>query len=103
MSCGDLIACSRAYIEGGTDSILNVTCGYEDACEYMVIDGRDATSLALNDCSESLSCFAMEIWCPPNQNGIAMCIVKGNQLGGSDTNPMRIYAQNSWDELRSRI
>ena len=68
----------------------------------MVIDGQNAASLAIHDCSEWASCMGMEIWCPEKTaNGERRCMLEGGDwLGGNDyMGEMVLYAVNSWDEL----
>merc|ERR1719295_430770 len=71
------------------------------ACSRMEIEGQNAASLAIHNCSDQDSCIGMEIWCPEKTaNGERRCILEGgDELGGDSSGEMLLYAVNSWDDI----
>lgn len=61
----------------------------------MTIDGRDAHSLSLYDCTENASCDRMEIWCPEQDADGPRCTLHGED----HLNVRALYAINGWDDL----
>lgn len=61
----------------------------------MTIDGRDAASLRLNDCTAKSACEQMRIYCPPHSDGEKRCILEGN----NNLDIRQLYAVNSWDDI----
>ena len=97
----DSRSCYQSDISVGVNSTVDVSCESSSSCQDMSIDGQNAASLAIHDCSEYGSCLGMEIWCPEKTaNGERRCILEGgDELGGDSWGEMVLYAVNSWDEL----
>ena len=80
---------------GGDGSDINVSCIGHANCNGVEIDGRDAASLTLSNCSGNVTCYDMTIWCPQQMNGEKRC-----DLGRGDTLIIdELYAVNSWDDV----
>ena len=60
-----------------------------------MINARNASMLALHDCSKRDSCEQMSIWCPQNVYGEKMCFLEGNSKFDSND----VYAVNSWNDV----
>ena len=81
---------------GGKGSRIDVSCtGYAN-CSGMELDGRDAASLTLSNCTGNVTCDEMIIWCPQQMsNGEKKCILEG----GDNLQIDSLYAVNSWDDI----
>ena len=94
-SYGRWSACSSADIIGGSGSHINVSCTDYAQCQRMKIDGRNAASLTLGDCSGNVECDDITIWCPQQVNGKRRC-----HLGKGDNLIIdALYAVNSWEDV----
>ena len=92
---GGWSACYPANIIGGSGSHINVSCTDYAQCRLMKIDGRNAASLTLGDCSGNVECQYMTIWCPQQVNGEKRC-----DLGkGDNLQSLYLYAVNSWNDV----
>ena len=87
--------CEFLRIAGGSGSDINVSCTDYAECEFMKIDGQNAASLVLGDCSGNVKCIAVTIWCPQQVDGEKRC-----ELGkGDNLQILDLYAVNSWDDV----
>ena len=86
--------CLRRIV-GGEGSDINVACIGPANCNQMEIDGRDAASLTLSDCTGDVTCDHLIIWCPQQVNGEKRChLGKGDNLQIDE-----LYAVNSWNDV----
>ena len=88
-------SCYAATIIGGNGSDINVSCtGYAN-CDGLLIDGRDAASLRMRNCTGNVSCETLTVYCPQHRNGEKMCIFEG----GNNLQFWNLYAMNSWEDI----
>ena len=88
--------CMRMDIKGGSDGSMRMDCHSNHSCFYTKIDARDASWLYVFDCSQSKSCRGLTVWCPQNEDGEKKCVMEG----GNHLQPDKMYAVNSWDDIR---
>ena len=89
------LPCYYAHISGQHGSNINVSCTNYAECSWMTIDGRNAASLTMGDCSGNVHCKSMTIYCPQQVNGEIMC----NLGKGDNMKFLLLYAVNSWDDV----
>eukprot|EP01084_Bolivina_argentea_P061585 112575_1 len=109
-TCG-YYECEADYIKCPDDYKCTIQCSGEQSCWGAVVDATRSTSLTIT-CAGSgdFRCENIDIFCPPNVNGVKKCHISGTSNGlrgcnscsgeySSNDNNLNFYARNGWLDI----